>query len=133
MATPKVPKRTRRSIRKAVPAPRPQVTTVRLDEAVQKGLRVLAAHSGVKRTLNKWVNIALAEFIDRQAATLESELDQALKNIRAYRKTDPGYRRAIKAFIDAEVAHAAEDPMEGGSEPRVAGPAVSMVREILRG
>ena len=44
--------------------------------------------------------------IDKQAATLESELEQALRNIRAYRKTDPGYRRAIKAFIDAEVAHA---------------------------
>ena len=118
---------------KTVSVASPQVTTIRLDEAVQKGLRMLEANGGVKRPLNKWVNIALADFIDRQAATLESELEQALKNIRAYRRTDPAYKRAIKAFIDAEVTHAAEDPMAGSPEPQAAGPAVSMVRELLRG
>lgn len=133
MVTAKHPRPTRTRAGKAAPAPRPQVTTIRLDEAVQEGLRVLEAHSGVKRPLNKWVNIALAELIDQRAATLEIELDQALKSIRAYRKTDPGYTRAIKAFIDAEVAHAAEDPMEGSPEPQAAGPAVSMVRKMLRG
>ena len=133
MATAKHRTPTRIRTGKAAPAPRVQVTTIRLDGDVQKGLRVLEAHSGVKRPLNKWVNLALAELIDRQAATLESDLDQALKNIRAYRKTDPGYKRAIKAFIDAEVIHAAEDPMEGSPEPRTAGPAVSLVRKMLRG
>jgi hypothetical protein len=133
MVTAKLKKSTRSRATKAAPKAPPQVTTIRLDEAVQKGLRVLEAHSGVKRPLNKWVNIALAALIDRQAATLESELDQALRNIKAYRKTDPGYKRAIKAFIDAEVAFAAEDPMEGSREPQAAGPAVSMVRAMLRG
>ena len=37
---------------KNIPAA-PQVTTIRLDEAVQKGLRVIEAHSGAKRPLNK--------------------------------------------------------------------------------
>jgi len=110
-----------------------RVTTIRLNQAVQKGLRFLEAHSGVKRPLNKWVNIALAALIDRQAAAMEDELEQALRNIKSYRKTDPGYKRAIKAFIDAEVAFAAEDPMEGTREPQATGPAVSMVREMLRG
>ena len=118
---------------KAAVAVRPQVTTIRLDEAVQKGLRMLQAHSSVKRPLNKWVNLALADFIEKQATTLEVELEQALKNIRAYRKTDPGYKRAIKALIDAEVAFATEDPMEGTHEPQPAGPAVAMVRKALRG
>ena len=107
MVTAKPRKSPRARATKAAPETRPQVTTSRLDEAVQKGLQVLEAHSGVKRPLNKWVNIALAALIDRQAATLERELDQALRNIKAYRKTDPGYRRAIRAFIDAEVAFAA--------------------------
>ena len=107
MVTAKPRKSPRARATKAAPETRPQVTTIRLDEAVQKGLQVLEAHSGVKRPLNKWVNIALAALIDRQAATLERELDQALRNIKAYRKTDPGYRRAIRAFIDAEVAFAA--------------------------
>ena len=133
MVTTKSPQATRRRSAPGAAPARPQVTTIRLDEAVQRGLRILEAHSGVKRPLNKWVNIALAELIERQAATVESELDQALKNIRAYRKTDPGYQRAIKAFIAAEVAHAAEDPMEGSPEPQRAGPALSMVRGMLRG
>jgi hypothetical protein len=92
---------------------------------------VLQAHSGVKRPLNKWVNLALADFIEKQAATLEIELEQALTNIRAYRKTDPGYKRAIKALIDAEVSFAAEDPMQG--KRQAAGPALSMVRQMLHG
>ena len=133
MATKKSPLAARRrSAPSAAPA-QPQVTTIRIDEAVQRGLRILEAYSGVRRPLNKWVNMALAELIERQAATVESELDQALKNIRAYRKTDPGYKRAIKAFIAAEVAHAAADPMEGSPEPLAAGPALSMVRGMLRG
>ena len=133
MATSKLKKSARVRVAKALPEARPRVSTIRLDEGVQKGLQLLKAHSGAKLSLNKMVNAALATLIDKQAATLESELDQALRNIRAYRKTDPGYKRAIKAFIDAEVAFAAEDPMEGTREPQVAGPAVSMVREMLRG
>ena len=133
MATSKRKKSARIRGMKAGPEARRQVTTIRLNEAVQKGLRFLEAHGGVKRPLNKWVNIALAELIDRQAATIEEELEQALRNIKAYRKTDPGYKRAIKAFIDAEVAFAAGDPMEGTREPQTSGPAVSMVREMLRG
>ena len=111
----------------------PQVTTIRLDKTVQQGLRVIEAHSGAKRPLNKWVNIALAEFIDRQTASIAGELEQALRNIKAYRKADPGYKRAKRTFIDSEVAFASEDPMEGDREPQVSGPAVSMVREMLRG
>jgi hypothetical protein len=133
MTTSKRKKSARIRVMKAGPEAMPRVTTIRLNQAVQKGLRFLEAHSGVKRPLNKWVNIALAALIDRQAATIEDELEQALRNIKGYRKTDPGYKRAIKAFIDAEVAFAAEDPMEGTREPQATGPAVSMVREMLRG
>ena len=118
---------------KATPKAKSQVTTIRLDAAVHKGLQVLEAHSGVKRPLNKWVNIALAALIDRQAATLEHELDHALRQIKTYRKTDPGYRRAIRAFIDAEVAFARGDPMEGSRTRQAAGPALTMVRGMLRG
>lgn len=133
MTTSKLTPPTRTRAAKTVAKAPPQVTTIRLDDAVQKGLRLLEAHSGVKRPLNKWVNLALAELINRQADTLEAELEQALQNIKAYRKTDPGYKRAIKAFIDAEVAHAGEDPMEGSHEPPTPGPALAMIREMLRG
>jgi hypothetical protein len=133
MATSKPKKSARVRVAKANPKALPRVSTIRLDEGVQKGLQMLKAHSGAKLSLNKMVNAALAALIDKQAASLESELDQALRNIRAYRKTDSGHKRAIKAFIDAEVAFAAEDPMEGTRQPQAAGSAVSMVREMLRG
>jgi hypothetical protein len=133
MATPKPKKSARVRVAKTNPKLRPRVLTIRLDEGVQKGLQMLKANSGAKLSLNKMVNAALAALIDKRAATFESELDQALRNIRASRQSDPGYKRAIKAFIDAEVAFAAEDPMEGAQEPQAAGPAVSMVREMLRG
>jgi hypothetical protein len=132
MTTPKNSKAVSSDVKKASRKMRPQVTTVRLDADVQEGLRVLETHGDV-RPLNKWVNMALADLIERRAATIESQLDQALESLRAYRKTDPGYKRALRAFIDAEVAHAAEDPMEGTAKPGSAGPAVSMVRKILRG
>lgn len=77
--------------------------------------------------------MALAELINQQTAKIEAELDQALRHIKEYRKSDPGYKRAIKAFIDAEVNLAAEDPMEGRPARQAPGPAVSMVREMLRG
>ena len=111
---------------------KPYVTTIRLQDTLKKGLQALEAHTGVKRPLNKWINIALAELIEKRSATIEDELEQALQNIRAYRAADPGYARAIRAFIDAEVVSAPEDPMEGSPEPRKAGPAVSIVREMLR-
>jgi len=133
MATLKPRKSARVGVAKARPKALPRVSTIRLDEGVQQGLELLKTHGGAKLSLNKMVNAALAALIDKQAANLESELDQALRNVRAYRKTDPGYKRAIKAFIDAEAAFAAEDPMEGTRELQPAGPAVSMVREMLRG
>ena len=131
MVSSKHTRSTRNRVTKA--GPRPQVTTIRLDQAVQEGLRMLEVHSGVKRPLNKWVNMALADFIERRAATIENQLDEALRSIRTYRKTDPSFKRAIKAFIDAEVSGAAADPMEGSPEPRAIGPAVSIVRKMLHG
>ncbi|MFM9967563.1 MAG: hypothetical protein ACKVQK_04045 [Burkholderiales bacterium] len=133
MSTLTPPKTLRERASKTLPRARPQVTTIRLDPSVQNGLRLLEAHGGAKRPLNKWVNVALAELIERHAATVERELEQALLNIKAYRKSDPGHKRAITAFIDAEIAGMTGDPMEGSREPRPTGPAVSMLRQMIRG
>lgn len=132
MVTLKPKKSSRVRVAKTNPKALHRVVTVRLDEGVRKGLHRLQVRSSAKLSLNELANAALATFIEKQAA-LDNELDQALRNFRAYRKADPGYKRAIKAFIDAEVAFAAGRSMEGAREPQVAGPAVSMVREMLRG
>jgi hypothetical protein len=106
------------------------VTTVRLDAAVQEGLRVLETH-GDGRPLNKWVNMALADLIDRRAATIESQLDQALESIRAYRKADPGHKRALRAFIDAEVTQDESDVHGGPYSARFAVSAAVIVDRLL--
>lgn len=110
-----------------------KVTTIRIPAGLKIGINMLEMAAGFSRPLNKWITIALADYIDRRTAAAENELELALKNIRAYRKTDPHYKRAIKSFIDAEVEFAGEDPMEGSTSPTEVGPAVSMVRELMRG
>lgn len=110
-----------------------KVTTIRIPPSLKIGINMLERAVGFRRPLNKWITIALADYIDRRTAAAENELELALKNVRAYRKTDPSYKRAIKAFIDAEVEFAGEDPMEGSTSPTEVGPAVSMVRELIRG
>ncbi len=110
-----------------------KVTTIRIPPSLKVGIEMLELAVGLKRPLNKWITIALTDYIDRRTAAAEDELDRALKNIRAYRKTDPHYKRAIQAFIDAEVEFAGEDPMEGSAGPTEAGPAVSIVRDMIRG
>ena len=132
ISNPKKPARPSGTPAKKTALGRAQVTTIRIREDVQAGLRILEAHSGVKRPLNKWVNLALADFIDRQIALIEESSTRPSKTSRLT-ATDPGYKKAFKAFIDAEVARARDDPMEGASERPAVGPAVSMVREILRG
>ena len=110
-----------------------KVTTIRIPPSIQAGIGLLESAVGVKHPLNKWITIALADYIERRTAAAEDELERALSNIRAYRKSDPGYRNAIEEFIEAEVAFAGDDPVEGSTERSHAGPAVSMIRELIRG
>ena len=68
---------------------------------------------------------------DRKSARLEANL----ASLRAYRKKDPGFRKAIAEFVEAEAT--LEDPLEGeivGSKPKetkAAGPVQSKIRDIL--
>ena len=60
-----------------------------------------------------------------------------MASLKAYRKKDRGFRRAIKAFVEAEAT--VKDPLEGrpvegpgGEDPsKPAGPVQSKVREVL--
>ena len=105
-------------------------TTIRLDPSIEKGLQILQA--ACKRPVNKIVNEALAEYIDKGTARLEADFEEALDRLKEYRRSDPGFKRAVRAFVDAEVACGAHDPVEGRPIPREVGPAVTMVRERLR-
>jgi hypothetical protein len=47
----------------------------------------------------------------------EPSLEPHLANLRAYRKRDPGFRRAIAAFVEAEAS--SDDPLEGTVDQRM--------------
>jgi predicted DNA-binding protein len=110
--------------------PARKATTFRLDPPLQQGLELLQAM--LKRPLNRLVNEAVQGFIEKRTAEVESDLQQMLVRVQAYRKLDPGFDRAIATAAEAEARWGADDPVEGRSKPGV-GPAQAMVQELLRG
>ena len=125
--------------------------TLRLAPTFERGLVIL---KGVlKKPINKMVNEAVGEYIQRRTAQVETELTSTLEQLRAYRLADPEFLAARQAFIEAEALYGKDDPMEGrivrvkapsGVATRhesntakertaKAGPALTKVRELLRG
>jgi hypothetical protein len=97
---------------------------------LQRGLELL---SDIRRApLNRLVNEAVDNYLDVQAARLETDLEATLQRVKAYRAADPDFEHAIARFAEAEAAHAAEDPVEG-STVRARGSAQRLVRELIRG
>ncbi len=54
-----------------------------------------------------------------------------LDRVRAYRRTDPDFDKMWDEFVDAEARFGAEDPVEGSTQ-KSAGPAQTLVRDLLR-
>jgi len=83
------------------------------------------------------LNEAIKIYLSQQSPK-EASLEASLSALQKYRKRDPGFERAIAAFVDAEVRH--EDPLEGkpvegqfvGGQFQPAGPVQSKIRELLR-
>ncbi len=90
--------------------------------------------SVLKQPMNKMVNEAVRDFIEKRTAEVEVDLRGVADRLRAYQQSDPGFLRAIARFSRAEAAHGAGDPVEGKvvRAPKP-GPALSRVRELLRG
>lgn len=125
--------------------------TLRLQPSYEKGLVILKRV--LKMPINKMVNEAVGEYIQRRTAEAESELTTTLEELHAYRLADPDFMAARQAFIQGEAMHGKDDPMEGrivpaekpargavesGSsaaptEAAATGPALSKVRELLHG
>jgi predicted DNA-binding protein len=105
-------------------------TTIRLDPPLQQGLLLL--QSVLKKPLNRLVNEAVEGFIEKRAAEVEYDLQQVLTRVRAYRRSDPKFDKAIARFADAEAGLGTDDPVEGRTQPK-AGPAQTMVQRLLRG
>src|SRR5438874_12234022 len=87
-----------------------KATTFRIDPAVKAGLAMLSDILG--ESLNQLANEAIREYVAKRAVEVEEELESTPTELRAYRKSDPEFERAISAVVDA-AATAESDPAEG--------------------
>ena len=104
-----------------------KATTYRIDPVVQTGLSTLSKILG--RPQNQLVNEAVRDFVARRSREVERDLEVTLEALRAYRKSDPDFERAIEDYVDAE-ASLKEDPAEGQRVEDI-GPAQKRVLELL--
>jgi predicted DNA-binding protein len=87
-----------------------KATTFRIDEVAQEGLAMLSRLSG--RSANQLVNEAIKAYVAKRSLEVESELQETLSELRAYRLRDPDFESAIADIAKAE-ASATHDPAEG--------------------
>src|SRR5947199_5322388 len=104
-----------------------KATTYRIDPAVQAGLSTLSKVLG--RPQNQLVNEAVRDFVARRVKQVEVDLEATLESLRAYRKSDPNFDRAIADYVDAE-ASLQEDPAEGQRAEEM-GPAQTRILALL--
>jgi predicted transcriptional regulator len=108
--------------------------TLRIDAEERNALKNLSKIEG--RPINQLLNEAIKSYLRRKTQR-ERGLEATLKNLEAYRKKDPEYKKAIAAFAAAEAS--IKDPLEGvpfdenGPESSSApeGPVQSNMREVL--
>jgi len=106
-----------------------KATTYRIDPNVQAGLSTLSKILG--RPQNQLVNEAVRDFVARRTREVERDLEATLEALRAYRKSDPKFERALADYVDAE-ASLKQDPAEGRRAMDL-GPAQSRILDVLNG
>ena len=104
--------------------------TLRIDTEERAALENLSQVEG--RPINQLLNEAIKSYLGRRGQK-ERGLEASLAALRAYRKRDPGFQRALAAFVEAEAT--LDDPVEGRIEkqPEPAGPVQSKIRELMGG
>lgn len=117
------------SSRTRSPARARKATTLRLDPSLLSGLELL--QHVMKKPLNRLINEAVRSYVARRSAEVEGGLQDILDRVRAYRRTDPDFDKLWDEFVDAEARFGAEDPVEGSTQ-KSAGPAQTLVRDLLR-
>ena len=105
----------------------PKATTVRLAADLITGLALLQRI--LKKPMNRMINEAVRHYVERQSARVETDLKSVLERVKAYRRSDPSYKKLWAEFVDAEARYGKNDPLEG--RIKSAGPAQTRVREIL--
>lgn len=122
----------RKTVGAAIPAAKAKATTIRLEPELQSGLELL--QSILHQPVNKMVNEAVAIFVSRRKAKVEADLEAVLAKLKAYKRRDRDFERAIRQFAEAEASLGGDDPAEGtASDSGELGPSQKMVRQLLDG
>lgn len=103
--------------------------TLRIGPEEKAALENLSKVEG--RPINQLLNEAIKIYLNRRGPK-ERNLEASIAKLRAYRKRDPQFKKAIAAFIEAEAS--LEDPIEGEviiSTSKPAGPVQRKVRDLL--
>jgi len=108
--------------------------TLRIDLQERNALENLSKVE--RRPINQLLNEAIKSYLRKQGEN-ERGLEANLVALRDYRKKDPGFRRAIAAFVEAEVTF--DDSVEGkpvegqfiAGQFRPAGPVQAKIRDLL--
>ena len=108
--------------------------TLRIDAEERDALESLSRIE--RRPVNQLLNEAVRSFLLRRRPK-ERSLEASVERLRAYRERDPQFRRARKAFVEAEAS--VDDPLEGqpiegqlvNGRVEPIGPVQSKIREML--
>ncbi|HEX4425738.1 MAG TPA: hypothetical protein VH079_10090 [Terriglobales bacterium] len=107
--------------------------TLRIDAEERTALEHLSKIEG--RPINQLLNEAIKTYLG-QRGRKEEALAENLASLKAYRKKDPGFRRAIASFVGAEAS--LNDPLEGelieesvADKSKTAGPLQKKIREVM--
>jgi len=96
---------------KLVPTTKTRAKTLRLEPQYENALGFLKAVLGA--SVNKMVNDAVGQYIQRETARVEVNLGDLLAQVKAYRKADPDFSHAHAGVVEAEVRAAGNDPADG--------------------
>jgi predicted transcriptional regulator len=83
-----------------------------------------------RRTVNQLITEAVNEYLLRRHPE-ERELEDQLARLREYRRRDPQFEKAIRAFVKDELEH--DDPAEGRPEKPKSTTLQKEIRALLNG
>lgn len=92
-------------------ATKTRAKTLRLAPQYENALGFLKAVLGA--SVNKMVNDAVGEYIERETARVEVNLGDLLTQVKAYRKADPDFNYAHARVVEAEMKAIGKDPADG--------------------
>ena len=98
--------------------------TLKIEAEERVALENLSKTEG--RSVNELLREAIRHYLNRRNP---NSLEEPMLGLRAYRKQNPGFKKAIDEFVDAEAGF--EDPLENELMQEQLGPAQRKIRDIL--